>query len=294
MPEKLRKIIMILLAAVFAVSTALLIRHGFETATSTEANEAAAEIAAQPRENLTAKEREPNRPVPEETLPPEPVPTQPQMEWAVAPVEDDEYMKMLKDINLEALREKNPAVVGWIFIPDCKINYPIVQGEDNHYYLKHTWDNRQSAAGAIFMESTNEADFSDPRTILYGHNMSNSSMFSSLTRYDTEKNWKKYPYVYLVTDEGVLRYEIYSSYKAEVESGTYALELEDERYRSAFINMTKEEARYETGITPAVTDRLLTLSTCVGDAYARRVVHARLPMIQVEVKTDSPQAENLQ
>lgn len=286
--------IMILLAAVFLVSTALLVRHRAETATSTKAYNAAEEIAAQPREALGSEEPEPDQPVVEEMLPTGPVSEEPRMEWVVAPVEEDEHMKKLKDINLDALREKNPAVVGWIFIPNGKMNYPIVQGEDNQHYLKYTWDQRKSASGAIFMESTNNPDFSDFRTIIYGHNMADFSMFGSLTRYDTEKNWKKCPYVYLVTDEGVLRYEIYSSYKADVDSGTYALEFKDDRYRAALIKLTKDEARYETGITPTVTDRLLTLSTCVGDAYARRVVHARLPMIQVEVKTDSPQAENLQ
>lgn len=284
MSEKLRKLITVLLAAVFVFSTVRMIRLGFETAEGTESYDAAAEIAARPRETEIPEEPESIQPAIEETLPPEP-----QLEWVIAPVEEDEHMKALKEINLDALRETNPTVVGWIFLPGTKINYPIVQGEDNQYYLKHTWDYRKSAAGAIFMESTNSPDFSDFRTILYGHNMSNSSMFSSLSRYDTEKNWKKYPYVYLVTDEGVLRYEIYSSYKADVDSGTYALELKDDRYKAAFIKTTKDEARYETGITPAVTDRLLTLSTCIGDAYARRVVHARLPMIQVEVKTDSPQ-----
>ena len=294
MTEKQRKMIVALLAVVFVISTAMLIRHGFDTAESADSYEAAEEIAARPKETLVSQKPEPTEPMPEETLPTEPEPTEPPMVWVVAPVEEDEYMKQLQDINLEALREKNPKVVGWVFIPNCRINYPIVQGEDNQYYLSHTWDDRRSSSGAIFMESTNSPDFSDFRTIIYGHNMADGSMFGSLYRFDTEASWKRCPYVYLVTDEGVLRYEVYSSYRADVESGTYALELEDESYRAAFIKLTKEEALYETGITPAVTDRLLTLSTCVGNVSTRRVIHARLPMIQVEMKTDSPQEENLQ
>lgn len=284
MTDRIRKILTVILAAVFVVTTAMFISRRLDSAEGAESYREAEAIAARPRETQASSQL-----APESAIPTEPAPTEPVMEWVIAPVEEDEHMAQLKDINLEALRETNPAVVGWIFMPNSKVNYPIVQGEDNQYYLKHTWDNRKSAAGAIFMESTNEPDFSDPRTILYGHNMADSYMFGQLQRYDKESYWKKYPYVYLVTDEGVLRYEIYSSYKADVDSGTYALELEDERYLAAFIHKTKEEARYETGITPALTDRLLTLSTCIGDASARRVVHARLPMIQVEVKTDSPQ-----
>ena len=283
MTAKLRKTITLLLAAVFAISTGLLIRHGFDAVKSADAYASAEEIARKPQEMKNREEPGTER-LSEFLESSEPV-----IAWIPAPVEADAYMEQLREINLDALRETNPNVVGWIFLPDCKINYPIVQGEDNRYYLKHTWDNQNSHFGAIFMESTNSGDFLDFRTILYGHNMEDFSMFGSLQRYDAEKNWKKYPYVYLVTDEGVLRYEIYSSYKAKVDSDTYALNLTQEVHRQGFINLTKEAARYETGITPAVTDRLLTLSTCVGDSGARRVVHARLPMIQVEMKTDSPQ-----
>ena len=284
MTPKLRKGLIWILAIIFVVSTAQLIRHSLALSESADSYQTAEAIAAKPREEVTPVET-----IPEETLPVPEEPTEPPVVWAPAPMEADEYMKQLQDINLEALRDVNPDVVGWIFVPNCKINYPIVQGEDNQYYLNHTWNNRKSVAGAIFMESTNKADFSDFRTIIYGHNMADFSMFGSLYRYDTEYSWSRCPYVYLVTDEGVLRYEVYSCYRANVESGTYALDLEEEPYRASFIHLTKEEARYETNITPATTDRLITLSTCAGGETMRRVVHARLPMVPVEMKTDSPQ-----
>ena len=284
MTDKLRKIITILLAVIFVQSTALFVIRTFNSAEAADSYEEAEAIAASPRATEPVQTAPSEK---EEISCTEPVSTEPQMEWIVAPVEEDKHMKKLKDINLEALREKNPDVVGWVFIPNTRINYPIVQGTDNQYFLNHTWDNRKSTAGAIFMESTNDPDFLDFRTIIYGHNMADSSMFGSIHRYDSKTYRDEYPYVYLVTDEGVLRYEIYSSYKAEVESGTYALDLVERPYRVAFIRLTKEEALYETDITPAVTDRILTLSTCAGNASRRRVVHARLPMIQVEAKTDS-------
>lgn len=283
MNDRMRKLLTAVLAVIFIASTALFIVYSSNSAEAADSYQEAEAIAARPRATEPA---EPAQPEQEDPAPTEPVPAQPQMEWVIAPVEEDEHMKKLKDINLEALREKNPDVVGWVMIPNTRINYPIVQGTDNQYYLNHTWDDRKSTAGAIFMESTNSPDFSDFRTIIYGHNMADSSMFGSLHRYDSKDYRDKYPYVYLVTDEGVLRYEIYSSYKADVESGTYALNLTEDPYKAAFIRLTKEEALYETDITPAVSDRILTLSTCAGNASRRRVVHARLPMIQVEVKTD--------
>lgn len=280
MTGQMRKILTVVLTAVFVVSTALLIGRSLNSAEAADSYWEAEAIAFQPRQTEPA----PAEPLPTEA---EPVATEPRMEWIVAPVEEDEHIQKLKEINLEALREKNPDVVGWIFAPNCRINYPIVRGSDNQHYLNHTWDNRKSVAGSIFMESTNSSDFSDFRTILYGHNMADFSMFGGLYRYESKVSWQRNPYVYLVTDAGVLRYEIYACYKADVQSGTYALDLEEESHRASFIQLTKEEALFETGITPAVTDRILTLSTCAGGETTRRVVHARLPMIQVEVKTDS-------
>lgn len=284
MNERMRKLLTAVLSVVFAVSTVLFIIHTFNSAEAADSYEAAEAIASRLQMTEAAEHTAPEQ---AESTPTVEMQTEPQMEWIAASAEEDDRMKKLKEINLEALREKNPDVVGWLFIPNTRINYPIVQGADNQYYLNHTWDDRKSTAGAIFVEATNNPDFSDFRTIIYGHNMADSSMFGSLHRYDSETYRKKYPYVYLVTDEGVLRYEIYSCYKADVESGTYALNLIDEPHRAAFIGLTKEEALYETDITPAVTDRILTLSTCAGNASRRRVVHARLPMIQAEVKPDS-------
>ena len=65
------------------------------------------------------------------------------------------------------------------------ISYPIVQGEDDVYYLTHTFNNTENSAGSIFMETLNSADFSDVHTILYGHNMKNGSMFGTLMEYES-------------------------------------------------------------------------------------------------------------
>ena len=213
--------------------------------------------------------------------------------WVPAAVEEDEYMKNLAGTDLDALRAVNPDVVGWIFLPNSQVNYPIVQGEDNQYYLEHTWDNQKNSAGSIFLEASNSADLTDCRSILYGHNMANMSMFAILHNYASLYYVRTFPYVYLVTDEGVLRYEIYSSYKADVDSKTYALNL-DRRIMKSFIQMTLDESELDLGIIPADTDRILTLSTCTGNYDNRRVVHARLAMEEVEIKNDSPQEEILQ
>lgn len=287
MTEKTRKIIVVLLASVFLVSTALLIISGMDKEAADESYLQAQQIAGLQKETEAtqtadaAEQTEP--PVLEtepETVPPE---TKPKTMWVPAAVEEDVYMENLASTDLNALREVNPDVVGWIFLPNSQVNYPIVQGEDNQFYLEHVWNGQKNSTGSIFLEASNSADFSDFRSILYGHNMANMSMFAILHNYVSNYYIETYPYVYLVTDYGVLRYEIYSSYKAAVDSKTYALDLDD-RVKASFIQMTLDESEVDLGIEPAVTDRILTLSTCTGNYDYRRVVHARLVMEEVEIK----------
>lgn len=300
MTEKMRKILTVLLAAVFVVSTALLIAHGFDTEAADESYLQAQQIAGLAGESdgaektVSMEETEPPILGPAPADKAAPLETAPRTMWVPAPVEEDEFMKKLEGTNLDALREVNPNVVGWLFIPNTKINYPVVQGMDNQHYLEHTWNNKRNVAGSIFLEATNSRDFSDFRSIVYGHNMADSSMFGSLHRYSAIEYWKLYPYVYLITDEGILRYEIYSGYKAAVDSKTYILDLDGDRVKAAFIQMTLEESVLDTEIIPETTDRILTLSTCTGSSDYRWVIHARLVMEEVEIENDSPQKNLLQ
>ena len=204
----------------------------------------------------------------------------PELQWVPAPLEEeDPHIQTLEQINLEALREVNPDVIGWILIPDTKINYPILQGSDNDYYLKHTWDGKRYAVGSIFMEHLNHSDFTDFNTIIYGHNMNDGSMFAGIREYRNLEYWEKHPYIYIRNDQGSYRYEIFSSYLAKVGSHTYAIDFSKEESRYAFVNNAIVDSVIETGVEPDSTDRILTLSTCKGGSTTRWVVHARLKMI---------------
>lgn len=199
---------------------------------------------------------------------------------AETPDEADPYIRSLQELDLQALREVNPDVVGWILIPDTPVNYPLMQGQDNDYYLERTWDRQSNSIGSIFLEYLNSRDLTDFNTIIYGHNMKNGSMFASLREYSSQEYWEAHPYVYIGCDSGVYRYEVFSSYLADVDSYTYALGLSRADYRQAFLGNAIQNSSIHTGVEPEHTDRVLTLSTCSGNGYSTRwVVHARLKMI---------------
>ncbi len=280
MQKTTKKALSALMLAVFLVSTALLIRNVFGYGGGSEDYSDAAELA-RPE---TPREEAPTRETVAVTVPRE-APEEPVMVWVPAPLpEEDPKIEKLMETDLASLRQVNEDVLGWLHIPGTKIDYPLLQGEDNDYYLKRTWKGHRNPVGSIFLECRNSPDFTDWHTIIYGHNMSDGSMFGSLHRFKSENYWEKHPYVYVVLDAGVLRYEIFSTYSAKVGSSTYGLSFRQMETREEFLSMALEKSQIDTGIVPELTDQIITLSTCSGNPEYRRVIHARMPMIQVPLE----------
>lgn len=200
------------------------------------------------------------------------------MEETTAPPEtqsqlpEDPIIQELLHIDLNALREENEDVIGWIFIPDTKINYPLLQWTDNTFYLNHTWTQSNNASGSIFMEYQNSPDFSDFNTIIYGHNMRNGTMFGSLHNYRRPNYWKNHPYVYIVNDHGVFRFDVFAAQSASTQSVIYGLGIESDQRKEEFIRFARDYSFFETDIVPTAEDRILTLSTCTGSGHTNRWV----------------------
>jgi sortase B len=144
-------------------------------------------------------------------------------------------------IDFDALRAINPNVVGWIVIPGTQISYPVVQGTDNAWYLRHTFSGERNASGAIFLDYRNRADFSDSQIILHGHNMRDGSMFAPL------HGWTGDRFI-IHTPDDVLEFEVF--------------------------NRQTVGATHEIYQLPDTVDgaRTVTLSTCINGSPALRYV----------------------
>ncbi len=269
MNRNLKKYLRLLLLAVGLIGLAVVLRQMLLNSQGEQSYTEAAQLAFRPQAAVEIPQ-----PQQTETLPPE--------VWIPASIEEeDPHLETLKALDLEALRAVNPHVIGWILIPETKINYPLMQGEDNDYYLKHTWEGKRNAVGSIFLECQSSPDLTDFNTIVYGHNMNNGSMFAGLRKYSSEWYRQNHPYVYIASDLGVYRYEVFAFYQAPVDSLTYALSFPSDADRTAFLNHAAASAQQDSGIQPEITDRILTLSTCSGAGYTNRwVVQARLKMVK--------------
>lgn len=275
--KKSKKFLNILLALVFVFSAVMIVLQALDNSGGESEYREAAEIAMGSGTEAAA---ETTLETTEETAPA--TKSAGELIWVPEEVTDDPVLEELKKTDLAALREVNPDVVGWIRVPDTKIDYPVVQGEDNEYYLKHTWQNNENSVGTIFMDYRSSPALTDFNTLIYGHNMRGGAMFASLRSYSQQSYFEEHPYVYLVVDNGVFRFEVFSAYKAELDASAYGLSFQQRETREKLLADAAEKSDIETGIEPGIRDRILTLSTCSGAGYDNRwVVHARLKMVQI-------------
>ncbi len=180
---------------------------------------------------------------------------------------------------IQELQQRNPEVVGWIELQGTEIDYPVVQAEDNEFYLKRDWLGQDNSAGAIFMDYRNDPLGFEERkthTILYGHHRQDGSMFQNLMNYKDEQYFKENP-TFEVTDQyGTHTFEIFSVYVTSIDF--YFIETrfpEDEDFEE-FLEAIIERRKFDTDVKVTAEDHLLTLSTCTYEYDdARFVVHAR-------------------
>ena len=164
-------------------------------------------------------------------------------------------------------------VVGWLSIPNTRIDYPFVQGKDNDFYLHLDLDQNWAAAGTIFMDYRNNPDFSDFNTILFGHHMQNGSMFGTLQNFDN-------PAFFDANRSGTMvladkTYEITFFAFAVLTPDDpliYNPKIETEADALAFLDHVKHIARYYRDVGATAESRIITLSTCNFEFHDARMV----------------------
>ena len=182
-------------------------------------------------------------------------------------------------IDFAELEKVNEDTVGWIRISALDISYPVVQGEDNDYYLRRTFEKEENIAGCIFLNADNRDDFTDQNTIIYGHNMKNDSMFGKLSDFREEDVFNKSRYFWIFTEDLIYQYRIFSASVVNQTGLTYQTFFLNNEF-DEFINAAFENSEVDTsGVEVTRDDRAVTLSTCTGDDATRFVVMGKLAQI---------------
>ena len=177
-------------------------------------------------------------------------------------------------IDFAGLKEINPDVVGWIQMEALDVSYPIVKGTDNDHYLHYTFEGQKNAAGAIFMEYTNNSNFEDCNTIIYGHNMKNGSMFGTFRTLHEPENLTS-PYLWICLPDKSYRYEIFTVHTTSATGDTYTLFSAPDDQFTQYLNKMRDASEFPVGTAPTKDDKIITLSTCTGNDATRFVIQAR-------------------
>ncbi|MDO4188654.1 MAG: class B sortase [Lachnospiraceae bacterium] len=173
------------------------------------------------------------------------------------------------EVDFKSLREKNPDTVGWLYVGSCGISYPIVQGEDNDYYMHHTFEGNANASGAIIMDYRDNKYMKDWNTFIYGHNMKNGSMFGSLKKLlKDETLYDQDPYIYVYLPGYIYRYKIFSYYKDKPDSKMYWTADTLQEYRQYIRDALSLSVR-DCNVETSEENNMVTLVTCSGSGEGK-------------------------
>ena len=196
-----------------------------------------------------------------------------------------DYVKMnMLDVNFNELKKKNEDTVGWIKLEGTNVNYPVVQGTNNSYYLNHSYDKSYNKAGWVFMDYRNNPKTLNKNTIIYAHARVDGTMFGTLKKTLKEewyKNTNNHVIKFSTLAENSL-WQVFSVYTTKKESYYLTTNFSSDDDFTNFANELKQRSIFTFSATPKANDKILTLSTCKDSKGNRIVMHAIL--IKTETK----------
>lgn len=189
---------------------------------------------------------------------------------------------VLKDnpIDFDELQKQNTDIYAWIKIPNTRIDYPILQSaEDDAFYLNHNADKEYTRYGAIYTEMKNKTDFTDPNTVVYGHNMRNGTMFRDLHKFREAEFFSQNKYIYVYTRGHILTYEICAAYRYDNRHILNSFNFSDPKIFAEYIEFVKNPKSIivqKREVEMDTNSKILTLSTCISNDNYRYLVQGVL------------------
>lgn len=177
----------------------------------------------------------------------------------------------------QQLYNKNADYRFWIKIKNTNIDYPVVQGSDNEFYLTHDFYKNTLPSGSIFMDYRNSFE-NDKSVIVYGHHMRNKTMFGELVNFKNESFFKENNLIEIEYKGKTYTYEVFSVYVADLVNKDYLkTSFNTSTEFKNYLNYITERSIYKSNINIDISDKIITLYTCSYEFKdARTIVHAKL------------------
>ena len=173
----------------------------------------------------------------------------------------------------------NKHIVGWISIDNTKLNNPILQADNNDFYLTHNYKNRASRAGSVFMDYRNDALDVSRNTILYGHAMKDGTMFGSLKNFLNQDYANAHRTIYVDTLYDGYDVEIFAAYETTIDFYYIETEFKTDEDFMHFIAEVDKRSTIDMNVDIGPDDKIITLSTCKDSVISddhRFVVQGKL------------------
>lgn len=184
----------------------------------------------------------------------------------------NESSKLIENpINFMKLQNKNADIFSWIRIKNTNIDYPILVpgSKGNDYYLRRNIEEEYDRQGVIFIENNNKSDWSDPVTVVYGHNIwTMGTMFYQLHKFEDSKFFNKNRYIEIYAPGRALKYEIYSAFEYDDRHILNSFDFSKKEVYQEFIDYTLDPHSLNKNIketTVTTDDKIIVLSTCIKD-----------------------------
>lgn len=177
-------------------------------------------------------------------------------------VSEDEQSVPPFSVDFDAMRAENPDVVGWLRCEGTPIDFPVVKGPDNDWYLRRNWKGEHDMCGSVFVDAAASDGFADARTVVYGHHMNDNLMFACLEDWGDQRFYEEHPDMWLLTPGHAYRLELVAGEHIPATSDAYLPATEHDEAFAAWLADYVGHSDFKTGVSALPEDRYVMLSTC--------------------------------
>lgn len=180
-------------------------------------------------------------------------------------------------IDWDALKAVNPDTVGWIYMPETRVNYPVVQGQDNEHYLTYDFDGDQgwlAEYGAVFLDYRNKSDWSDQVSFIYGHHMNDGSMFADIAGLADQARFDQCRTVYVLTPHGNYRLRSFSLVHCSAYDPIVETSFDSAEAMTQYVQDKMDRSEVAVPDAPKASDitKVFALATCDSNSSGRYVL----------------------
>lgn len=183
------------------------------------------------------------------------------------------------EVDWSSLLAANPDTVAWIYVPNTQINYPVVRGGDNEYYLTHDFDGEAgwlANFGAIFMDYRNEPDWTDQAYFIYGHHMNDGSMFADIAGMADQSEFDESRTIYLLTPRGNYRLRSFTLLHCAADDPLVQTTFGTPDELTDYIQDKIDRSIVDAGSIPEAAEitKAFAFATCDEDSGGRYILYA--------------------